>query len=237
MNERELEQALGLSEPWAILRAETDGASRRVDVWISDQPPNPGLLQRLGFGSRRPRLARGDGERVWRHCNVGTFRCFVHASHSPSGTLSFLGTAGAPFTNAMAMQISELLGSGASYRAVCAVLDLDFKDVWQLKRVGDREGLSVARQMASTETAAEATPATAVPELEDPVWDRLVAGDLNHAIKALNLRLLLSRVQTQLRGVDDPEMREVKYRELRRFFVNNERGLRGELDRLMSAAR
>jgi len=236
VNERELQQALGLSEPWQILRAETDAASRRVDVWVSDQPANAGLLQRLGFGSRRPRLVRSDGERVWRHCNIGTFRCFVHTNHSPSGTLSFLGSAGAPFTNAMAMQISELLGSGASYRAVCAVLDLDFKDVWQLKRVGDREGLSVARQMGGGEEA-EAAPTTSIPDLADPVWDRLVAGELNHAVKALNLRLLLSRVQSQLRGIDDKEMREIKYRELRRFFVNNERGLKGELDRLISAAR
>ncbi|MCK8517290.1 hypothetical protein M0534_13295 [Methylonatrum kenyense] len=237
MNEQELQQALGLSEPWRILRAETDAASRRVDVWVSDQPPAPGLLERLGFGSRRPRLVRGDGERVWRHCNIGTFRCFIHTSHSPSSTLSFLGSAGAPFTNAMAMQISELLGSGASYRAVCAVLDLDFKDVWQLKRLGEREGLSVGRQSGADGAEAEVAPTTAVPDLADPVWDRLVSGELNHAVKALNLRLLLSRVQSQLRGVEDREMREIKYRELRRFFVNNERGLKHELDRLISAAR
>lgn len=237
MNNLELcRRLLGLTEPWRVARVEVDQGSRRLDVWITDQPGGEGLLSRIGLTSRPSAAVSAEGERVWRHLNAGSFRTFVHAQASPSPSIGFLGTAGAPFTNAMAMQIAELLAGGVSYRCVCSVLDLDFKDVWQLKRAGERGESGAARRLYDLSAEAQATVAadgSTIPDVSDPVWEKLVSGERNHAISALGLRLLLSRVQTQLRGVDDPEMRKVKIGELRRYFVNNARGLGGEIGRVL----
>ena len=81
--------------------------------------------------------------------------------------------------------------------------------------------------------AAEPVPTSAaVPDVTDPVWLRLLDGDLSLDIKVLSLKLMLTKLRSQLDLIHDEEVRLLKLKELHRYFVKNERVLTHELDQL-----
>jgi hypothetical protein len=72
----------------------------------------------------------------------------------------------------------------------------------------------------------------AVPDVTDPVWLRVASGDLKLDIKVLSLKLMLTKVRSQLEVISDDEVRMLKLRDLHRYFVKNERVLGHELAQL-----
>lgn len=71
-----------------------------------------------------------------------------------------------------------------------------------------------------------------MPDVTDPVWLRLLDGDLSLDIKVLSLKLMLTKLRSQLDLIHDEEVRLLKLKELHRYFVKNERVLTHELDQL-----
>lgn len=88
-----------------------------------------------------------------------------------------------------------------------------------------------AQAPAATPTG-PAPASTAVPDVTDPVWLRLLDGDLSLDIKVLSLKLMLTKLRSQLDLIHDEEVRLLKLKELHRYFVKNERVLTHELDQL-----
>ena len=71
-----------------------------------------------------------------------------------------------------------------------------------------------------------------MPDVTDPVWLRLLDGDLSLDIKVLSLKLMLTKLRSQLDLIHDEEVRLLKLKELHRYFVKNERVLNHELAQL-----
>ncbi|WP_051511870.1 hypothetical protein [Methylibium sp. T29] len=71
-----------------------------------------------------------------------------------------------------------------------------------------------------------------MPDVTDPIWLRLANGDLQLDIRVLSLKLMLTRVRSQLDLISDDEVRLLKLRDLHRYFVKNERVLSHELAQL-----
>ena len=74
-----------------------------------------------------------------------------------------------------------------------------------------------------------------LPELDDPVWERLATGELEIQIRPIALRLLVARLRSQLGHINDREGRLVKLNEIRRYFVKHERALTNEISQLHSS--
>jgi hypothetical protein len=75
-----------------------------------------------------------------------------------------------------------------------------------------------------------------VPDVTDPVWMQLVNGEMKLDIRVLSLKLMLTRVRSQLEVISDDEVRLLKLRDLHRYFVKNERVLGHELAQLKLGA-
>ena len=127
------------------------------------------------------------------------------------------------------------------YQPVCALLDLSLQDVWRYRyaldtgRAGGSEPVARPAEPAQAPAATPTGPApasTAVPDVTDPVWLRLLDGDLSLDIKVLSLKLMLTKLRSQLDLIHDEEVRLLKLKELHRYFVKNERVLTHELDQL-----
>ncbi|MEY4979595.1 MAG: hypothetical protein RLZZ352_1865 [Pseudomonadota bacterium] len=71
-----------------------------------------------------------------------------------------------------------------------------------------------------------------VPDVNDPVWLRLLNGEQHLDIKVLSLKLMLSKLRSQLDLIQDDNVRTLKLKELHRYFVKNERVLTHELNQL-----
>lgn len=75
-----------------------------------------------------------------------------------------------------------------------------------------------------------------VPDVTDPVWQRLLEGNMPLDIKVLSLKLMLTRSRSQMELITDDEVRLLKMRELHRYFVKNQRVLGHELSQIRAAA-
>lgn len=229
-----LRQLLLIERPWEVREYRLDVRKRRCDVWVAQEP------ERGWFG--RARAAPASEALVWQHLAIGPVRFHMHVA-LPLGTetrgLSWMGEPGLPFTQALASRIMALFGEGMSVQSVCAVLDLRLQDVWRYRYALDTGQASGAATevLAPPELrpGAAATPAATdslVPDVTDPVWLRLIEGDLNLDIKVLSLKLMLTRLRSQLELIHDEDVRLLKLRELHRYFVKNERVLSHELHQL-----
>jgi hypothetical protein len=231
-----LRQLLLIERPWEVRDYRLDVRKRRCDVWIGQEP------ERGWFG--RPKAAPAGEVAVWQHLAIGPVRFHLHVTvpHGfESRGIGWMGDAGMPFTRALAARVFALFGEGVPLQSVCTLLDLSLQDVWRYRyaldtgRAGGAEPVARPAEPAPAPAATRAGPApasTAVPDVTDPVWLRLLDGDLSLDIKVLSLKLMLTKLRSQLDLIHDEEVRLLKLKELHRYFVKNERVLAHELDQL-----
>ncbi|MDQ7746063.1 hypothetical protein [Hydrogenophaga pseudoflava] len=229
-----LRQLLLIERPWEVRDYRLDVRKRRCDVWIGQEP------ERGWFG--RPKAAPVGEVAVWQHLALGPLRFHLHVTLPPgfeSRGIGWMGEPGMPFTRALAARVFALFGEGVPLQSVCTLLDLSLQDVWRYRyaldtgRAGGGDSESPARPAEPAAPLAEPAPAsTAVPDVTDPVWLRLLDGDLSLDIKVLSLKLMLTKLRSQLDLIHDEEVRLLKLKELHRYFVKNERVLTHELDQL-----
>jgi hypothetical protein len=231
-----LRQLLLIERPWEVRDYRLDVRKRRCDVWIGQEP------ERGWFG--RPKSAPAGELAVWQHLAIGPVRFHLHVTvpHGfESRGIGWMGDAGMPFTRALAARVFALFGEGVPLQSVCTLLDLSLQDVWRYRyaldtgRAGGAEPVARPAEPAPAPAATRAGPApasTAVPDVTDPVWLRLLDGDLSLDIKVLSLKLMLTKLRSQLDLIHDEEVRLLKLKELHRYFVKNERVLTHELDQL-----
>lgn len=231
-----LRQLLLIERPWEVRDYRLDVRKRRCDVWIGTEP------ERGWFG--RPKAAPVGETAVWQHLAIGPVRFHLHVSLPPgfeSKGIGWMGETGMPFTRALAARVFALFGEGVPLQSVCTLLDLSLQDVWRYRyaldtgRAGGAEPVARSTEPAPAPAATLAEPApasAAVPDVTDPVWLRLLDGDLSLDIKVLSLKLMLTKLRSQLDLIHDEEVRLLKLKELHRYFVKNERVLTHELDQL-----
>lgn len=220
-----LQKLLEIEAPWQIMRIRDDLGKGQIDVWVGEQMEKSGWL----FGKRTVAVSVDEGaEHSWRHVNLGTSRCVVHAGADPrSATQRWRGEVGQPFTHAMARLIVGMMRDGIRLQSVCAMLDITVGDLWRFKHALDSGKSGIAG--APVAPAAQGEAATRVPEAESPVWIGLLEASSDIEIRLLGLKLLLTKMREQMRQISDAEVRMLKCHELQRFFVRNEKLLAHEL--------
>lgn len=82
---------------------------------------------------------------------------------------------------------------------------------------------------ATTSDEGPASHAFELPEASDPLWLALIEGGAEIDVRVLGLRLLLSKLRTQLRNAGDDDLRMVKLVELHRYFSRNQLSLGHEI--------
>lgn len=228
-----LHHAMEINPPWHIHDISFNPRQRRIDLWVSRMPERGGWFSRA-----RPAATQGPGQ-VWRHTNFGGCRCFVHlaADDSPVSD-SWSGDEKAPFTRALARQVAALLLEGVKIPTICALLDIPLEDLWKFKHHLDsgRTGLGIVGYSRSGLPAVPdekpTARATAVPDLQDPVWESLLEGSVDIDIRVLSLKLLLSKLREQMRVIKDADVRMLKTHEIYRYFSRHEHLLGHELEQL-----
>ncbi|HQS01366.1 MULTISPECIES: hypothetical protein [Comamonadaceae] len=223
-----LRQALGIDAPWSIVRMQNDLGAHQIDLWVAQEAPRSGWL----FGGAKALPPSGE-EQAWRHLNIGRARCIVHAV--PAGTTgqgdqSWLGEADQPFSRAFARQIAGMFMEGVSFQAICALLDIPLAELWRFKHNLDNGKLNLSAPLPVA--GREDSPAIAIPEAADPVWEKLLDGRIHLEIRALSLKFLLTRQREQFAAISDGEVRILKVHEMQRYFVRHQKTLGHELAQL-----
>jgi hypothetical protein len=249
-----LRHLLLIDGPWEIGDYQLDLRKRRCDVWVGPQ------VQRGWLGRPRKTPPVRSTQHTWQHLPFGPLRFVLHvtvpATSEGAPKPPWMGDPGMPFTGALAQQVFFFFNEGLSLQSVCTLMSLSLNDVWRYRFALDnglaqvqggaaagspaRPGAAAATAAASASTssaiaaAAALTPPVSgsVPDVTDPVWLHLANGSLQLDIKVLSLKLMLTRVRSQLELISDEEVRMLKLRDLHRYFVKNERVLSHELSQL-----
>lgn len=231
---------LWIEGPWEITDYQIELRRRRCDVWIGPQ------VERGWFGRPRNKVATPTTPHVWQHLALGEIRFRVHVAlpedRSTQG-VAWMGTPGQPFTAALAQQVFTLFNEGLSLQSICSTQKLSLSDVWRYRFALDHGKAQAhgsatvpsARARVETAALAPAERSDVVPDVADPVWLRLASGELQLDIRVLSLKLMLTRVRSQLDLISDDEVKLLKLRDLHRYFVKNERVLTHELAQLRMA--
>lgn len=231
-----LAKVLQIEAPWIIKDVRVDEARRRVEVSVGVEEP------RSWFGLVRKPLS-ASSEHVWRHLNIGTFQCYVRVV-LPSGTRAlrqpWAGDPDGYFTHAMVKSVVGWLGEGCDLKWIGTILGIPPLDVWRFKFAMDNGRMAVEQHPAPTDTAkplpADGTGSGELPDVTDPIWQALAEGNFALDIRVLSLKLMLTRVKSQMDVIQDGEVRLLKIRELYRYFVKNERVLGHEIAQLRRGA-
>lgn len=242
-----LRQLLSIGSGWDVSDYELDLRKQRCDVWVAPQ------VERGWFGRPRRNSAERTEQHVWRHLAFGRTRFVIHVSAPAGSDLSrmiWAGDPGMPFTRALAQHVFLMFNEGLSIEAICKLHGLSLNDVWKYRFAVDN-GLVHIQAGAATPPAAVAPAAVSaqpaanpaataaaqlvaagsetVPDVADPVWMQLASGELKLDIRVLSLKLMLTKVRSQLEVIHDDEIRMLKLRDLHRYFLKNERALSYEL--------
>ncbi|MBL8472747.1 MAG: hypothetical protein KF778_11540 [Rhodocyclaceae bacterium] len=231
-----LAQMLGIEAPWEVKRHAVDSARQRLEIWIGLAAP------RNWFGFGKP-AARNTADYSWRHLPCTGLQTTVHVAFPldmQPGEVDWQGDAGLPFTHALARRLAEHFSEGLTPVQICRLCGVEMDDLWKYKFARERgRSVPTADTKATTGVTAPVAPKAAadveappiVPE-NDPIWAQLANGSVEIDIRALGLKLLLTRVRNQVKALSDRDVLALKQRELYRFFVKNAPTLAHEADQL-----
>ena len=232
-----LGRLLQLNEPWTVRDFRFDPDARKLDAWIGVEPPR-------GWFARVRRQPAEGPERVWRHTDLAGWRCHVHVQAPVGADLSALpwaGTVDMPFSQALSKHVFALFNEGVPLNGICSITGIPLQELWKFKYSLDQGKTAIAApssqpvDLAPAGTVAPAALAGDIPDLTDPVWLKLIEGQVDLDIRALSLKLLMTRLRSQLEVITDEEVRMLKLRELHRYFVKNSRMLGHELSQLRAS--
>lgn len=240
-----LAQAAGIPHPWRASQYRMDKVTKMVHLWITMRPLPTVEKKRNWFGvhaipSRTQAPASGP-EMQWRHLNFMNFTCHIHTVDlldPRHHELPWLGQPGLPFSNLLSRQVFACLAEGLEMSAICDMLSIPFADLWKFKYALD-QGLvkfdytpakktGPAASMAPAQLMRSANSST-VPDVTDPIWERLITGELTVQIKTLSLQLMFTKLRQQFSLQQNDEVKLMKLRELHRYVERNERSLAHEL--------
>lgn len=231
-----LHQVLDIRKPWQVVDVSYSTQARQVDIHIARAP------ERSSWFSRPQPAAAGSTRQVWRHVNLGHWRCFIHLSGAvqpPPDASLWSGTREMPFTHALARQVVQLLAQGLTMQAICELLDLQFAELWKFKHTLD-SGQTAAASSAGSPTVPPAAAAplrpvhSNVPDAGDPIWEKLVGGAIHIDIRFLSLKLLLTKLRKHASVIEDSDVRRLKVVEIHRYFSRYEHMLEYELAQLQT---
>jgi hypothetical protein len=237
---------LGVSSPWEVTKFNVNHNLKRIEIWIDLEAVFQQKTSWFGLKKETVKQATSSAKKYnqWRYLNLAGWPIYVHSPAPTPSSLVHMPWAGEPgqhFSHAMSRLIFTLMGEGASLATICAALQVNLADLWKYKLALDNGQVGVQASDVKlahgntlhAELAAIATVGSVVPNLDDSVWQALVAGALEIEIKTLSLRLLLTRVKSQYQKAADDEVRTLGIRELHRFFEKNQRALSHELAQIM----
>lgn len=241
-----LVQAAGIAHPWRAVQYRVDAAATIVHVWITRQP-RPNVEKKrswFNFSAAEASAEMPDigPEMQWRHLNWMNFSCYIHTTDTLDERhldLPWFGQPGLPFSNRLSRQIFICLAEGMEMHTICDLFNIPFNDLWKFKHALDNGQVKfeyTSTRKSSSSVSSPATPSQAsvqagcVPDLDDPVWERLIKGDFNLHIKTLSLQLILTKLRQQVSLQQNDEVKRLKLRELHKYVERNQRSLGYELD-------
>jgi hypothetical protein len=240
--------AAGIPHPWRAIQYRIDDVAAILHVWITRQPrPNaPRKRSWFGLGASQPvtEVPANGVEMQWRHLNCMSFSCQIHTTDvldERHFDLPWFGQPGLPFTNRLSRQVFACLSEGMEISALCEIFHLPFADMWKFKHALDNGQVkfeytatkksSLAAPGAAMSSSA-AADTSAVPGVDDPVWERIITGAQTIQIKTLSLQLILTKLRQQVSLQQNDEVKRLKLRELHKYVDRNQRSLGYELGQL-----
>jgi len=220
-----LRQLLMIERPWEIREYKLDLATLRCEVWVAPEG------ERGGWFGRERRAPRVVAQHSWDHLPLGGLQVRLHVGFTTGlapQQAPWMGEPGQPFTRALVDRLHGHFREGVTVQALCGLMGLRVQDVWRCRYAYDNGPGKAPPPTVEAAPPGLATTAR-VPDLHDPVWQRLVEGDLTLDIRVLSLKLMLTRVRAQLDRVHDEGQRLQQLHELHRYFVKHERLLAHEL--------
>lgn len=254
-----LETLLEVRAPWQVQGFKWSDGTRQLSVQVGTAAESAGPF----WAPRKP--AAGGQRLHWAHLPMAGRRCEVVLTlreGQPLPDAPWAGEHELPFSHALSRLVLDLMLDGATMSQLCRMLDLPLSDLWKYKFRLDhgsarppqardaREARETARPAAPMPVPppvaarpielAPAQPRVAdddesIPPEDAPVWLALLTGRQTLEVRALGLKLLLSKLTREAATHRDADLHRQASRGLYRYFVRNQPLLASEIAQLRTA--
>ncbi|WP_424196231.1 hypothetical protein ACMYR3_08090 [Ampullimonas aquatilis] len=240
---------LGLSAQWDVMRYKINRKTQTLDIWLGV----PEERNKFWFSTK---TFKSGAIYTWRHLDMLDMHCYLHVQTPSEKDLdkqNWQGDTKLPFTYGMANRIAEYFREGLSINLICSLLNVNVEDIWKLKfgldngttSLGGKVGIEpqqtipALNPVSTPVTAPVAAPVatannveTSVPDAIDPIWEQIITGRIELDIQVLSLKLLLTRLKSQMRVIQDDGVKQMKLGELHRYFEKNAKLLGHEIKQM-----
>lgn len=257
-----MEELLGVRPPWQVQAVRVAARERVVTVQIG---PLPEAGPRFWGGRRASppigrRLHWNHLGLAGQRCEIA-----LHLAEGQSvPDAPWAGDPALPFTHALSRLVLDLMLDGATMAQLCRLLDLPLSELWKYKFRLDQGSARAPQPRAALPapdlpqptpltTAAHAAPSPAtaaraaaaagdaapgheLPAEDDPVWLGLLRGRQTLDVRALSLKLLLSKLGREAQSHQDADLHRQAAQSLHRYFQRNQAVLGHELAQLRAAS-
>lgn len=228
---RGLDEVLGIYAPWSIHSAKVQETTRAIDVHV-----DTGERARLfGLLSQNRRKSFANANTCsWQYMMFGRYRVVIHApietQRASSSVLNydelnqpcFLGNHQRKYSNFLRQQVVHLHALDARRDQIAHSLALPAQLVETI--LEDLSGVSTQIQALS-----------GMPMELDPVWERVLRGEILLTTQTLPLKLLLSKLQLATAGISRSADLIPLAMDLRKFFIANAWILGREIEQIFGS--
>lgn len=217
ISKNELEQVLGIFEPWYIDEVKFEQRSEQMHITLEQSAEKTGY-NLLGINKKRHKDQDEDGAICrWHHIRLGRYSTMIETkqsyvqdalSHSVSAVkarLPFIGDIGKKYTFHLEQLVRIANHRQVSIENLSALSQLDI-DV--LKKIS----ADVSEQQPGERSSSP------IPPDNDPVWRSILTDKMRISTKLFPLKLLLSNLKLRVAENDNPAILQKSVSELRSFF-------------------
>jgi len=246
-----LETVLEVRAPWQVQGFKWSDGARQLSVQVGTGAESAGSF----WAPRKP--AAGGRRLHWAHLPMAGRRCEVVLTvreGQPLPEAPWAGEPELPFSHALSRLVLDLMLDGATMSQLCRMLDLPLSDLWKYKfrldhgsarppQVREVREVRETREVPEAREPREPVPARPVaagdgeslPPQDAPVWLALLTGRQTIEVRALGLKLLLSKLVREAATHRDADLHRQAAEGLHRYFVRNRSLLAGEIAQLRTA--
>ncbi len=217
INKNELEQVLGIFEPWYIDEVKFEQCSEQMYITLEQSSEKTGY-NLLGINRRRQKYQDEDSAFCrWHHIRLGRYSTIIETkqayvqdalSQSVSAVkarIPFIGEIGKKYTFHLEQLVRIANHRQVSVENLGALSQLDV-DI--LKRIN----ADISEQQVTEKSGPPIPPDT------DPVWRSVLTDKMRISTKLFPLKLLLSNLKLRVAESENPAVLQKSVSELRSFF-------------------
>lgn len=239
---------IGIKKPFSIKKAKITPENKKLRLWVTSERT---LFNKkdISFCPRCENLSNNIFSMknlTWYHLKVGGYITEITASipiyavrcnTKECGLIEpWFSPPKSKLSYALTNEIIKLISQQINYSYICDYFKLPLNEIWAIKHQFDSGSLKIDPRGSLKripDRNKNAGIKTILPPSSQMVWKNILSKSSSFKTSSLSLKLMLTKIKTQVENMDDENSKDMKINELRYFFLKHKKVLRNEISQIL----